>query len=92
MEALEALYSHVPTYAEGEDVEETQRGLLERAATPRSAHLSALRGLVRGLDEDGEEELLAVFEYEGQTLQDVLKYNRHWLDGAADPSKARMQI
>jgi serine/threonine protein kinase len=84
---IERLYGSIPEYRldglDAEEAGEIRRGLLARAAEPKRAHLSTLRGVVRGLQggEDEGGDLLAVFEYEGQTLRDVLTYSRHLLDG-----------
>lgn len=100
-QVLEQLYSDIPEYslsgADSARAGTIRRALLSRAAEARNAHLSTLRGVVHGFDNsksvclDAEEEddrgLLTVFEYEDQTLQDVLKYNRHLLDGVDAPAK-----
>ncbi|GMF18495.1 unnamed protein product [Phytophthora lilii] len=84
-EVLERLYEDIPSYTSDEGVGAT-RGLFEMQATPRNAHLPALRGVVTAGEEAASTSTctFAVFEYDEQSLQDVLKYNRAVLEGRRD--------
>lgn len=91
---LERLYSDIPMYKAPIAPKPLQDQLLARKATAQSVHLSPLRGVYEfsaegsasGVKEGAN--LLAIFEYEKHSLQDVLKYNRHVLhdDGKAEVS------
>eukprot|EP00644_Phytophthora_capsici_P018222 jgi/Phyca11/555052/estExt2_Genewise1Plus.C_PHYCAscaffold_680018 len=58
------------------------RGLFENQATPQNAHLPILRGIYMSDPTSSPSTCtFAVFEYDTQSLQDVLKYNRSVLEG-----------
>ncbi|GMF22260.1 unnamed protein product [Phytophthora fragariaefolia] len=73
-----------------QQVRQAKSGALQ--ATPRNAHLPVLRGVFTATPDSLPSDLptststctFAVFEYDAQTLQDVLKYNRAVLEGRRD--------
>jgi hypothetical protein len=80
-EVLGKLYADIPSYPR-EDSTRVTRGLFDMQATPRSAHLSALRGIfTTDSAASASTCTFAVFDYDAQSLQDVLKYNRAVLEG-----------
>ncbi|KAE9361004.1 hypothetical protein PF008_g1484 [Phytophthora fragariae] len=88
-EVLKRLYEDIPSYSE-DDVAKVTRGLFDVQATPRNAHLPALRGVLTTSETQHKATTststctFAVFEYDAQSLQDVLKYNRAVLEGRRD--------
>ncbi|RLN65796.1 hypothetical protein BBJ29_003689 [Phytophthora kernoviae] len=73
---LQRLYKEIPWYGTVQSSGEITRGLFDTQATPRNAHLPTLRGVLTT-----STSTLAVLDYEAQSLQDVLKYNRVVLEG-----------
>jgi hypothetical protein len=74
---LDILYNDVPRYSPHQPAQEIRSGLMTKQATPRWSSFGRLRGVVETTD--GTE--LAVFDYEHQSLQDLLKFNQSLLDG-----------
>ncbi|KAL4167494.1 hypothetical protein KRP22_012978 [Phytophthora ramorum] len=81
-EVLDRLYDEIPSYT-CQDVAKITRGLFDKQAIPRSAHLPTLQGLFTA-SESTSTCTFAVFEYDAQSLQDVFKYNRAVLEGHQD--------
>ncbi|KAL3672867.1 hypothetical protein V7S43_002169 [Phytophthora oleae] len=80
-QVLKSLYADIPLY-KPEDGEKITRGLFENQATPQNAHLPTLRGIYMSEPTPSPSTCtFAVFEYDAQSLQDVLKYNRSVLEG-----------
>ncbi|KAF4132324.1 Beige/BEACH domain [Phytophthora infestans] len=81
-EVLKSLYADIPLY-KPEDGAKITRGLFENQATPQNAHLPMLRGVYteHGSTTSVSNSTFAVFEYDSQSLQDVLKYHRSVLEG-----------
>ncbi|KAG1684862.1 hypothetical protein DVH05_020020 [Phytophthora capsici] len=80
-EVLKSLYTDIPLYKPEDGVKIT-RGLFENQATPQNAHLPILRGIYMSDPTSSPSTCtFAVFEYDTQSLQDVLKYNRSVLEG-----------
>ncbi|ETI42279.1 hypothetical protein F441_12533 [Phytophthora nicotianae CJ01A1] len=84
-DVLKSLYADIPLY-KPEDGGKITRGLFENHATPQNAHLPMLRGVYteHGSTASTSISTFAVFEYDSQSLQDVLKYNRSVLQGQRD--------
>ncbi|CAI5708561.1 unnamed protein product [Hyaloperonospora brassicae] len=89
--ALERLYTDVPLYTPSDSATATHH-LFESEATSCNAHLPTLRGVMATNHNVTSSSTVtststytfAVFDYDAQSLQDVLKYNRTVLgDGAA---------
>ncbi|CAI5741557.1 unnamed protein product [Peronospora destructor] len=88
---LKSLYTDIPLYTREDGVKAT-RNLFEMQATSCNTHLSTLRGVY--IDEKGKgcsstssatsTCTFAVFDYNAQSLQEVLKYNRSVLGSNAD--------
>ncbi|EEY69864.1 uncharacterized protein PITG_06380 [Phytophthora infestans T30-4] len=70
------------------------RGLFENQATPQNAHLPMLRGVYteHGSTTSVSNSTFAVFEYDSQSLQDVLKYHRSVLEDALGDLKKRLVL
>ncbi|KAG7384671.1 hypothetical protein PHYPSEUDO_002418 [Phytophthora pseudosyringae] len=85
-EVLKGLYADIPLY-KPEDGAKVTRGLFENQATPQNVHLPTLRGVYVSDKASSSPTAatstctFAVFEYDAQSLQDVLKYNRSVLEG-----------
>ncbi|KAK1940639.1 putative inactive serine/threonine-protein kinase lvsG [Phytophthora citrophthora] len=83
-QVLKSLYADIPLYKPEDGVKIT-RGLFENQATPQNAHLPMLRGIYMSDPTSSPSTCtFAVFEYDAQSLQDVLKYNRSVLEGQRD--------
>ncbi|CAH0513766.1 unnamed protein product [Peronospora belbahrii] len=87
---LKNLYTDVPFYTCKDSMKATEN-LFEMQATPLNAHLSTLRGVYIADKDKGcsstvtgtSRYTFAIFEYDTQSLQDVLKYNQAVLEGTA---------
>ncbi|KAG6962205.1 hypothetical protein JG688_00008710 [Phytophthora aleatoria] len=84
-DVLKSLYADIPLY-KPEDGAKITRGLFENQANPQNPHLPMLRGVYteHGATNLPSSSTFAVFEYDSQSLQDVLKYNRSVLEGQRD--------